>query len=87
MLLGSVLVDGGARFGSIASANTLTLVREVLKKVTLVLGQEQSLGLLNDIAQVTNELSAIGGEVVGWVRQRLVSKATVHGNVDLLVLI
>jgi len=64
----------------------LGLPDEVLKEVALVLGKDQVLGLLNDIAQIGNKLLTIGGQLLGRRSQRCLSKGAVQGNIDLLVL-
>lgn len=58
MLLGGALVDGSARDLGIATLDKSRLPHEVLQQVTLILGQEQNFGLLNDVSQVGDEVSA-----------------------------
>lgn len=62
MLLGSVLADRRIRFTSIAAGNVFALPNEVLQEVPLVLGEEQDLRLLDDIAEVFNQMLAFAGE-------------------------
>ena len=50
VLLSSVLVDRGVRSAGIGAGDLLSLPNEVLEEVALVLGQEQKLGLLNNLA-------------------------------------
>lgn len=45
---------------SIATRDLLGLPDEVLDQVAIVLGQKENLGLLNDFAQISNELLALG---------------------------
>ena len=49
MLLRGRLVDGCIGSLSIAAGDLLGLPDEVLEEVTLVLGKQQNLGLLNDL--------------------------------------
>lgn len=56
VLLGGFLVDRSVRSAGIAARDLLGLPNEVLKKVALVLCQEEKLGLLNNLAQITNKL-------------------------------
>lgn len=64
MLSGSVLVDRSVRRAGIGAVDLLGLPNEVLKEVALVLGQEQKLGLLNNLAQITNELLTLCRELL-----------------------
>jgi hypothetical protein len=64
MLLSSVFVDRSVRGAGIGAGDLLSLPNEVLKEVALILGQEQKLGLLNDLAQVTNELLTLCRELL-----------------------
>lgn len=54
MLLGGAAVNRSIGCGSTATAGDLTLPDEVLEEVVLVLAEQQDLGLLNDIAKVSN---------------------------------
>lgn len=58
VLLGSVLINWSVWSGGVATADLLSLPDEVLEEIALVLGEQQNLGLLNDTAQVSNELLA-----------------------------
>jgi hypothetical protein len=64
VLLGSVFVDGSVRSSGVGARDLLSLPNEVLEEVALVLGQEQKLGLLNNLAQVTNELLTLCRELL-----------------------
>lgn len=64
MLLGSVLVDGGARESGASTGDLLRLPDEVLKEVALVLGEEQDLGLLDDGLEVAYQLLALGRQLL-----------------------
>jgi len=64
VLLSGVLVDRRVRSAGIGARDLLSLPNEVLEEVALVLGQEQQLGLLNDLAQVTNELLTLCRELL-----------------------
>ena len=64
MLLGRVLIHGSIGCGCICTSDLLSLPDEVLKKVAIVLGQQQKLGLLNYVAQVSDKLLALGRELL-----------------------
>ena len=63
VLPSGILVDGCARGLSIAAGDLLCLPDEVLQKIALVLGQDEVLGLLNDVAQIGDQVSTLGGEL------------------------
>lgn len=65
VLLGSVLINWSIWRGGVATTDLLSLPDEVLKKVPLVLGEHQDLGFLDDAAQVSNELLAFCGKLLG----------------------
>jgi hypothetical protein len=56
VLFGSVLVDWGTREFGISSGNLLSLPNKFLKKISIVLGKQQVLGLLNHLAKIINQL-------------------------------
>ena len=58
VLLGGTFVDGGTRKLGVGASHMLRLPYEILKKIALVLGQDQDLGLFDDFAKVANNLSA-----------------------------
>lgn len=87
MLLGGALVDGGTWNLCIATLDKPRLPQEVLQEITLVLGQEQHFGLLNDVSQVGDEVSAFWREFGGRIGQRFRSDGGVEGHVYLLVLV
>lgn len=86
VLLGSLLVDWCANTTSIASANVLGLPDELLEQVALVLGKKQKLGLLDDGAQIADQLLAVGRELLRWLLQLFPCESTVHRDINLLVL-
>ena len=59
MLLCSLLVDSRLGERCIAAGDLLGLPDEVLEQVALVLGEDEKLGLLNDILEICNELLAV----------------------------
>lgn len=86
VLLGSLLVNGGVGLLRIASTDLLSLPDEVLNEVALVLGEEQELGLLNDLLKVAGELLALGGEPLAGRCQALPVVGSVERDINLLVL-
>ena len=85
MLLGSLLVKWSIWSGSVAAGELLSLPDKVLKKVALVLGKHQDLGLLNDAAKISDELLTLNRELLRRTRKSLGSQKTVQGDVNLLV--
>ena len=65
MLLGGILVDRCARKSLVSTRDLFSVPDEVLEKVALVLGEEQDLGLLNDLPQVANKLLALCRKLLG----------------------
>lgn len=59
VLLGGLLVNGSAWSLGVARADALSLPDEVLEDIAVVLGQEEDLGLFNDIAEILHKLLAI----------------------------
>ena len=86
VLLGSLLVNRGLDTIGVAGADSLGLPDEVLEQVAVILAEKQDLGLLNDMAQISNEFLTIRGEVLGWRLEVLPFKGRVHSNVDLGIL-
>jgi hypothetical protein len=62
VLLGRLVVNGGARKGSVSTSDVLGAPDEVLEELALVLGQEKELCLLDNVAEIGNELLALGTE-------------------------
>jgi hypothetical protein len=72
VLAGCVLVNRRLGSASGAAAEVLGLPDEVLEEVALVLGEEQNLGLLNDVLQVRNQLLALTRQLLRRRVERLV---------------
>lgn len=73
------------RYGA-AAGDLLRLPDEVLQQVAIVLGEEENLGRLNDFLEITNELLAFWGQLLGGGAKHLGCQGTVQRDVDLLVL-
>jgi hypothetical protein len=58
MLLSGVLIDRRAWQILVATGDLLSIPDEILEKVSLVLGEEEDLGLLNDLPQIAHKLLA-----------------------------
>lgn len=58
MLLSGVLINRRARQALVATGDLFSIPDEVLEKVSLVLGKEEDLGLLDDLPQIANKLLA-----------------------------
>lgn len=86
VLLGSLLIDGCVGGGGVATRDLLCLPDEVLKKVALVLGKEKDLGLLDNIAEICNEVLTFRRELLGRTGQRLGCERGVQCHINLLVL-
>lgn len=86
VLLSGSLVNRGVGLGGIARANLLSLPNEVLNEVALVLGQEQELGLLDNLLEVCGELLTLGGELLARRCETLPVVGSVHRHINLLVL-
>ena len=85
ILLGSVSVDRCTRNSSISAIDILSLPCEVLKQVALILCEKEHLSLLDNIAEVVNQLLALAGKLLGWARHELLVDERVEGDIDLLV--
>jgi hypothetical protein len=59
MLLSSVLVNRCVGKRLVSTGDLLSVPDKILKKVALVLGEEQDLGLLDNLPQVCNKLLAL----------------------------
>jgi len=86
VLLGSVSVERGIETACIALVEVLRLPDEILQKVAVVLGEKQGLGLLHDVAQVTNQGLALGRKALRRVPELVPLQRRVHCHIDLLVL-
>ena len=64
VLLGGLLVNWSIWGGSVAAGELLGLPDEVLKEVTLVLGEHQDLGLLDDAAEISDKLLTLSRELL-----------------------
>lgn len=86
ILLAIILADGEAGPLRITGGDVLGLPDEVLQQLALILGQEELLGLVNDIAQVLDENLAVARELLRRRGEGLGRQSTIQGNVALLVL-
>ena len=86
MLLGRVLIDGRTGQLGVAGSHRLGLPDEVLDDVALILGEDEMLGLDDDVAQIGDQNLALLGETAGGGLQGVRLKRRVEGNVNLLVL-
>ena len=62
MLLSRIFVDGYSRQLGLTAGDLASLVDKILQQVALVLGQEKDFGLLDDIAKVSDKVTAFLGE-------------------------
>lgn len=85
VLLSSVPVNWSTWNTSVPSINVLGLPCKVLKKVALVLCEKEHLSLLDDIAEVVNQLLTLRGELLGWAGHELLVDKGVECYIDLLV--
>jgi hypothetical protein len=85
MLLGSLLVERSVDVGRVGGADLLCLPDEVLEEITVVLGEKEELGLLNDVLEVSDELLAVGGQLLVGLVEVLPFERRVQRDVDLLV--
>ena len=85
VLLRGVLINRSTRHLSVAAADLLCLPDEVLEKVAVVLGEQQDLGLLDDILDVGDESLPVGAELFRRGREAFRCERTVQGNIDLLI--
>ena len=86
MLLGLFLIYRGTRDVDSLGIPLLCLPNKVLEKVSVVLGEQEILGLLDDIPEVGNKLLSLGRELVGWACDRPRLEEAVQRNIDLVVL-
>lgn len=85
ILLSSVPVDWSTWNTSVSAIDVLSLPCEVLKKVALVLCEKEHLSLLDNIAEVVNQLLTLNGKLFGWAGHELLVDEGVKGDIDLLV--
>ena len=86
ILLGSILVDGSAGRVDRLGIELRSLPDEVLEEITLVLGQQHQLRLLDYFADVLDELLAVIRELLRGVGDGLGGEEAVEGDIDLLIL-
>ena len=86
MLLGGPLVDGRTGLGRVAGSEILAVPDEILQQIALILGQQEHLGLLDDVTQVGHEMLALAGELLGGTGEEFVGQSAVHRDIDLFVL-
>ena len=67
MLLRGTFVDGSTGKLGIATSNILRLPYKILEQITLILGQDQNLGLFNHITKVADKLSTFRRELLRGV--------------------
>jgi hypothetical protein len=85
VLLGSLLAQRSVDVGCVIGADLLCLPDEVLEEITVILGEQEELGLLNDVLEVGDELLAIGGQLGVGLVEVLPFERRVQRDVDLLV--
>ena len=66
MLLGCSLIDGCSWTLGAAASEILCLPDEVLEQISLVLCEEQNLGLFNNVTKVANEMSSFWRQFRRW---------------------
>lgn len=64
VLLGGVLVDRRVGSLGVTTSDLLCLPDEVLEKIALVLGEKQNLSELDDLAEITDKLLALRGQLL-----------------------
>lgn len=85
VLLGFFLANRGIGRLEIAASYTSALIDEVLNEVAFIFGEQKQLGLLDDVSQVDNEVTALLRKLWRRLSQRLGVEGTVHSHIDLLV--
>lgn len=86
ILLGRFLVDRRGELFDIFASDSLGFPDEFLQQLSLVLGQEEVFGLLNDIAQVLHQSLAVFGQLARGGSQPLGVGSAVQSNVALFIL-
>lgn len=67
MLLRGTLVNRGTWELGIATRDESRLPQKILQQIAVVLGQEQNLGLFDNISKIANQVAAFWGEFAGRV--------------------
>lgn len=86
MLLGLFLIHRSTRDADSLGVELLCLPNEVLEKVSLILGEQEILGLSHNLPEIGNKLLSLCGELRGWVCECLGLEEAVQRNIDLVVL-
>jgi hypothetical protein len=86
VLLSSVLVEWCRDTLRVDLTKVLGLPDEVLEEITLVLGEDQKLGLLNDISEIGDQLLTVLRQLGVGLLEAVPLECAVHGDIDLLVL-
>ena len=86
VLLGGLLVNrSNGRLG-VTCGSLGGLVDEILDEIALIFGQEEELGLLDDIAKVVDKDLTLLGELARRLGEGARGEGTVQGDIDLFVL-
>jgi hypothetical protein len=86
VLLRSLLVNGSIGKSSISTIDLLRLPNEVLKEITLVLGQEKVFSLFNDITEICHKILTFGRKFLGRAGECSGFQEAIKSYVNLLVL-
>lgn len=86
MLLGHILADGRPWNVHGLWIELLGLPDEVLEEVAVVLGQEETLGLVDHLSYIADENLSLRRELLRRVRERLRLQEAVEGDIDLVIL-
>jgi len=86
MLLGGILVDGGAWGGQSLGVKLLGLPDEVLEQVAVVLGKKQILCLFNNFLEVGYQCLSLGRESLRRACECLRLEKAVQRDIDLVIL-
>jgi hypothetical protein len=86
VLLRSLLVNGSIGKSSISTIDLLRLPNEVLKEITLVLGQEKVFSLFNDITEICHKVLTFGRKFLGRAGECSGFQEAIKSYVNLLVL-
>jgi len=86
VLLRSLLVNRSIRKSGISTINLLWLPDEVLKKITLVLGQEKIFSLFDDVTEICHKVLTFGRKFLGRAGECSGFQEAVKSYVNLLVL-
>ena len=85
ILLSGVLVDWRAWKAGVSAIDALGLPCKVLKQVALVLCEKEHLSLLDNIAEVVNQLLTLGGKLLGGASHEPLVEEAVKSDINLLV--